>query len=85
MPELDQQHLANRIVELRADDREFVEAAPSPAVAEAMRQADGDLVATMTAALTGYADRPALARRARQVVPPGRPEPRRNSCRATRR
>ena len=33
-----------------------------------MRQADGDLVATMTAALTGYADRPALAQRASQLV-----------------
>ena len=64
MPELDQQHLANRIVELRADDPEFAEAAPSATVAEAIRQADGDLVATMTAALTGYADRPALDQRA---------------------
>jgi fatty acid CoA ligase FadD9 len=71
VPELDQQHLANRIVELRAHDREFAEAAPAPAVAEAMRQADGDLVATMTAALTGYADRPALAQRASQLVDSG--------------
>ena len=62
------QSLADRIVALRATDPEFAAAVPSPAVAADMQRADGNLVATITAAMLGYVERPALAQRARRIV-----------------
>ncbi|MEU1480907.1 carboxylic acid reductase [Streptomyces sp. NPDC005760] len=64
----DRRWLAERVAALRADDPEFAGAIPSPTVAEAMGRADGSLADTVRAAMTGYADRPALAQRARRVV-----------------
>lgn len=58
--------LAERIAALRTDDREFAGAIPDAAVAEAMQHAGG-LVATMSVAMSAYAERPALGRRARSV------------------
>ncbi|MFL6137081.1 MAG: carboxylic acid reductase [Frankiaceae bacterium] len=58
----------DRIAMLRANDRELAEAAPSPAVADAMSRAAGSLVGTIRAAMTGYRERPALAQRARRIV-----------------
>ena len=60
------QLLAERIAALRETDREFAEAIASPSVAEAMRQ--GSLFDIISAALTGYLARPALAQRARRVI-----------------
>ncbi|MFJ8738264.1 carboxylic acid reductase [Embleya sp. NPDC127516] len=60
--------LATRVAQLRASDREFARAAPSPEVVETIRRADGGLIATIAAAMSGYADRPALGRRAERVV-----------------
>jgi fatty acid CoA ligase FadD9 len=69
MNSVDQQHsLADRILALHANDPEFAEAAPSAAVAAAIERADGSLFETISAAMAGYSDRPALAQRARHIV-----------------
>lgn len=60
--------IATRIAALHANDPEFARAAPSPDVAEAVRRRDGSLVGTIAAVMHGYADRPALARRADRIV-----------------
>ncbi|MFD0351018.1 AMP-binding protein [Kitasatospora aburaviensis] len=60
--------LAARAAALRAHDPDFTASVPSPEVADAIRACDGGLVATIEAAMRGYADRPALARRAERVV-----------------
>ncbi|MDH6120136.1 fatty acid CoA ligase FadD9 [Kitasatospora sp. GAS204A] len=60
--------LASRTAALHANDPEFAAAAPSPAVAEAIRQRAGSLIGTISAAMDGYADRTALARRAERIV-----------------
>ena len=60
--------VADRVRRLLASDPAFAAAVPSPDVAAAIRAADGDLIDTITAAMTGYAQRPALLRRARRVV-----------------
>ena len=60
--------IAERVRRLLAEDPAFAAAAPSPDVAAAIHAADGDLIATIAAAMAGYAHRPALARRARRVV-----------------
>ncbi|MBT2364984.1 thioester reductase domain-containing protein [Streptomyces sp. ISL-10] len=67
------EHLAgydavSRMAALHANDPEFARAAPSPDVAEDIRLRDGSLVGTIAAAMHGYADRPALARRADRIV-----------------
>ncbi|MDN3025851.1 carboxylic acid reductase [Streptomyces sp. S.PB5] len=63
-----QRWLAERIAALRVDDPEFAGAIPSVTVADGMRRAEGSLADTVSAAMTGYIDRPALAQRAREVV-----------------
>lgn len=60
--------VADRMRRLLASDHAFAAAVPSPDVAAAIQAADGDLIDTITAAMTGYAQRPALLRRARRVV-----------------
>ena len=60
--------LASRVAALHANDPEFTAAAPSAAVAEAVRERADSLVGTIAAAMDGYADRPALARRAERIV-----------------
>ncbi|MGW1995573.1 carboxylic acid reductase [Embleya sp. NPDC001921] len=60
--------LAARVAQLRASDLEFAGAAPSPDVAERIRRADGDLIGTIAAAMSGYAERPAFGRRAERIV-----------------
>ncbi|WP_308401665.1 carboxylic acid reductase [Streptomyces roseoverticillatus] len=60
--------IASRVEALHAHDPEFARAAPSPSVAEAVHRADGSLIGTISAAMSGYADRPALGRRAERIV-----------------
>ncbi|MGK5546167.1 carboxylic acid reductase [Streptomyces sp. URMC 127] len=60
--------ISARIEALHTDDPEFARAVPAPAVAEAVHRADGSLMGTIAAAMTGYADRPALGRRAERLV-----------------
>ncbi|MCG6497797.1 carboxylic acid reductase [Kitasatospora sp. A2-31] len=60
--------LAARAAALRAHDPDFTASVPSPDVAEAVRACEGGLVATIETAVRGYADRPALARRAERIV-----------------
>ncbi|MGH3238973.1 MAG: carboxylic acid reductase, partial [Spirillospora sp.] len=62
---------AARVAALLADDRQFAQAVPDPRVAETIASADGDLVGTIAAVMDGYADRPALGRRAIRVVRDG--------------
>lgn len=59
--------VASRIAALHAGDPEFARAVPSPDVADAISRRDG-LMGVIAAAMHGYADRPALARRAGRVV-----------------
>ncbi|WP_103535574.1 carboxylic acid reductase [Streptomyces sp. SM11] len=59
--------VASRIAALHAGDPEFAGAVPSPDVADAIGRQDG-LMGVIAAAMHGYADRPALARRAGRVV-----------------
>lgn len=59
--------VASRIAALYADDPEFAGAVPSPDVADAMGRQDG-LMGVIAAAMHGYADRTALARRSGRVV-----------------
>ncbi|MDQ1745612.1 MAG: fatty acid CoA ligase FadD9, partial [Pseudonocardiales bacterium] len=68
MPRTPATPIAERVRRLLAEDPAFAAAAPSKQVAATIEAADGDLVATIAAAMAGYADRPALARRARRVV-----------------
>lgn len=69
MPEHQTDHdLAARVTALRAHDPEFARAIPSSSVADAIAGCDGSLVGTIAAAMHGYADRPALARRAERLV-----------------
>ncbi len=60
--------VASRIAALHANDPEFARAVPSPDVADAIQRSDGSLIGVIAAAMEGYADRPALARRAVHVV-----------------
>ncbi|WP_406280796.1 carboxylic acid reductase [Embleya sp. NBC_00896] len=60
--------LASRVEALRANDPEFARAASSPSVAEAIRRSEGSLIGTIAAAMSGYADRPALGHRATRIV-----------------
>ncbi|PSJ26385.1 oxidoreductase [Streptosporangium nondiastaticum] len=60
--------IASRIEALHTHDPEFARAAPSPSVVDAVRRADGSLIGTISAAMSGYADRPALGRRAERIV-----------------
>lgn len=59
---------AARITALRATDEEFAQATSSAGVAEAIRRSGDNLFEILSAALPGYAERPALAHRARRVV-----------------
>ncbi|MER7754719.1 carboxylic acid reductase [Kitasatospora sp. NPDC097643] len=60
--------LAQRLAHLHTHDPDFTHSAPSPAVADAIRTADGGLAGTIAAAMHGYANRPALARRTETPV-----------------
>ncbi|MGW2599909.1 carboxylic acid reductase [Streptomyces klenkii] len=60
--------IAARVDALHADDPQFARAVPSPSVVEAVRRADGSLIGTISAAMSGYADRPALGRRAERIA-----------------
>ncbi|MFE2292631.1 carboxylic acid reductase [Streptomyces sp. NPDC059452] len=59
--------VVSRIAALRAGDPEFARAVPSPDVADAISRQEG-LVGVIAAAMHGYADRPALARRSSRIV-----------------
>ncbi|MDT0492177.1 AMP-binding protein [Streptomyces griseus] len=59
--------IASRIAALHAGDPEFARAVPSPDVADAIGRQDG-LTGAIAAAMHGYADRPALARRSYRLV-----------------
>ncbi|MEU8548200.1 carboxylic acid reductase [Streptomyces roseoverticillatus] len=60
--------IASRLEALHAHDPGFARAAPLPSVVEAVSRADGSLIGTISAAMSGYADRPALGRRAERIV-----------------
>ncbi|MEU7154545.1 carboxylic acid reductase [Streptomyces sp. NPDC045470] len=68
MPEPQADHdVASRIAALYANDPQFARAAPDPDVADAISRHDS-LTGAIAAAMHGYADRPALARRAGHLV-----------------
>ncbi|MEU7230626.1 carboxylic acid reductase [Streptomyces chrestomyceticus] len=68
MPEPQADHdVASRIAALYANDPQFARAAPDPDVADAISRHDS-LTGAIAAAMHGYADRPALARRAEHLV-----------------
>lgn len=60
--------LAQRIAELRAMDLQFADAQPDDVVTAALQRPDVRLAEVITTILTGYADRPALAQRATELV-----------------
>lgn len=60
--------LAQRIAELRAMDLQFADAQPDDVVTTALQRPDVRLAEVITTVLTGYADRPALAQRATELV-----------------
>ncbi len=62
-----QQRLTGRIEELSRADPQFRAAMPSPEVTEAARRPDLRLWDVIDTYLTGYADRPALGQRAREL------------------
>jgi fatty acid CoA ligase FadD9 len=57
-----------RIADLYANDRQFAAAKPDPAVLEAARRPGLRLVEVLQTFIDGYADRPALGQRARELV-----------------
>ena len=67
-----QQHqwerLAQRRERLYAEDAQFRDARPDDAVAESVRRPGLRIAEAMATVMTGYADRPALGQRAREVV-----------------
>ncbi len=67
-----QQHqwerLAQRRERLYAEDAQFRDARPDDAVAESVRRPGLRIAEAMATAMTGYADRPALGQRAREVI-----------------
>ncbi len=63
-----QERLDRRTAELSANDPQFAAAQPSAAVSEAVQQAGLRLPQVVHAVLAGYADRPALAQRAFELV-----------------
>jgi fatty acid CoA ligase FadD9 len=67
-----QQHqwerLAQRRERLYAEDAQFRHARPDDAVAESVRRPGLRIAEAMATAMTGYADRPALGQRAREVI-----------------
>jgi fatty acid CoA ligase FadD9 len=63
-----QELLDRRVAELSGNDPQFAAAQPSPAVSEAVQRAGLRLSQVVDAVLTGYADRPALAQRAFELV-----------------
>ncbi len=73
-----QEGLERRAAELAARDPQFAAAAPDDAVAAAIEQAAPHLPQVVRAVLEGYADRPALAQRAYELV--GDPETGRTSA-----
>jgi fatty acid CoA ligase FadD9 len=68
MPIETPEDLERRAAELAADDPEFAAARPDPDVAAAIDSAGNRLTAVTTAVLEGYANRPALAQRAFELV-----------------
>ncbi len=63
-----QEQQKRRAAELTANDPQFAAARPSEAVSAAIQQAGPRFAHVVHAALTGYADRPALAQRAYELV-----------------
>jgi fatty acid CoA ligase FadD9 len=63
-----QERLDRRVAELAANDPQFAAAQPSEAVGEALQRAGVRLRPVVQAVLDGYADRPALAQRAFELV-----------------
>ncbi len=64
----DSKFLVQRVAELSAGDPQFAAARPSATVAAAIEQSAPSLTAVIRTTLAGYADRPALGRRAVQFV-----------------
>ena len=60
--------LARRIADLHANDPQFRNATPIPEVVEAASQPDLRLTEVLQTLVDGYADRPALGQRARELV-----------------
>nr|MCH9709717.1 hypothetical protein [Actinomycetes bacterium] len=64
----DSKFLAQRVAELSAGDPQFAAARPSATIAAAIEKSAPVLPAVIRTTLEGYADRPALGRRAVQFV-----------------
>src|ERR1700742_1128538 len=62
------ERLAQRRERLYADDAQFSAARPDDAVAESVRRPGLRIAEAMAGVMTGYADRPALGQRAREVI-----------------
>src|ERR1700730_12399149 len=72
LPEIDgtrDERLARRVAELYESDPQFRAAAPLPEVIEAACAPDLRLTQIFETIVEGYADRPALGQRARELVP----------------
>src|SRR6185312_16375257 len=63
-----EERLARRIADLYANDRQFADARPSEAISAAIGQPGLRLPQIVRTAMEGYAERPALAQRAIQLV-----------------
>jgi fatty acid CoA ligase FadD9 len=63
-----QQQMASRLERLRAEDPQFRASSPLEAVAAAKRQPGTRLAQVVQIVMEGYADRPALGQRARELV-----------------
>ena len=68
LTDADRERLAHRVADLLANDAQFAAALPDSVVSEAILDPQLSLAALMRTAADGYADRPALAQRATQVV-----------------
>jgi fatty acid CoA ligase FadD9 len=71
LPEIDgtrDERLARRVAELYESDPQFRAAAPLPEVIEAACTRDSRLTQIFETIVEGYADRPALRQRARELV-----------------
>src|ERR1700730_6201239 len=63
-----EQRLTGRVADLYADDRQFRAAEPVPAVIEAARRPGLRLAPILQTLVDGYAERPALGQRARELA-----------------
>jgi fatty acid CoA ligase FadD9 len=63
-----EERIARRVTDLYDNDRQFAAAKPDPAVLEAARRPGLRLAEILQTFIDGYADRPALGQRARELV-----------------